>query len=1032
MTGSRSDDDDAGEAPDDDDDAGEAPGDDDVDGVGEDDAGEAPDDDDLDRLLAAVAASPPIHAAGDEDLLVGRSLGRFVITARLGKGGMGVVYRARDPELRRDVAIKVLPAEASRDPERRMRFLREARAAAGLSHPSIAAIHDVGFDEREQLAFIAMEVIEGQELRRRLGTPLSVGEVEHIALQVARGLARAHAAGVVHRDLKPENIMITRDGDAKILDFGLAKNLDPAQKDGKSTVDGAVMGTPGYMAPEQVKAQAVDARADVFAFGVVLYEMLAGRAPFGGSTPFAAALAVTVETPPPLERPDAAALVALVARCLEKDPAGRPRDGRALVEALGHPTVSGPHSRAMSVASTTPLHTVATPQALQALPATAAAAPRPRRRSRVVAAAVVALAVAAVGGAAVALRPVSSEARLRGLIADPNAKIACTPLTVSGDIHARELGLSVAGRLCANLKFWGGHHFDGPAAMLGLPVQGSASFPEDPFFTEEGQQALAKAATRYSAVIGGAVDVDKNGMLVTLRVDVAGADPIVIDGVRAERFDMHQMATLRALLQRVESRPQPFADDARQLLGFNDADELFDCFSIIERLPTDPAGSCAAFERYPRFAGIFSAACGHPERNDDGVPLWPASLPADAAAMPPEVRAYWRVQWQPLSVEQAREVATVLGAARKQHTGLAGLEYTTCEAKAHIAAGDNERARTVLDVAVALQPDNDEVSTLRYPLEADQEKALRAATAWGPHSVLWAMRAYWTHDPQKALPMQELAYFESARDPQSIIPLARMMLASQLPERARSLASFHLERNRGDDARAAELLLGAHEWGTGRPGAAHTRFHRAAVSADTLDQLTLAATARAGMLEELLSIPPTVADEVVERYLLATPPRVDGLATATAVLDLFAYARPDLSRRALPVVVDLLKAGRLYRGDLDTDLDLRGYQLFLAGDARGAAELWRRDAGVWGRYQNAVIFESAGALDLAEVRYRAFVTHDPRGMATMQAVKLARLLMKRGDVDEARTLAAGFVNAWEHTDVPMPLVAEMQALLKAP
>jgi serine/threonine protein kinase len=159
-------------------------------------------DDDEGRLETVDAVAVP--SAVCTDRLVGRGLGRFIITARLGKGGMGVVYRARDPELRRDVAIKVLPAEASSDPERRARFLREARAAASLTHASIAAIYDVGFDEREQRAFIAMELVDGEELRHRLkAVRLPLVEVERIALQVARGLARAHSAAVVHRDLKP-------------------------------------------------------------------------------------------------------------------------------------------------------------------------------------------------------------------------------------------------------------------------------------------------------------------------------------------------------------------------------------------------------------------------------------------------------------------------------------------------------------------------------------------------------------------------------------------------------------------------------------------------------------------------------------------------------------------------------------------------------------------------------------------------------------------------------------------------------------
>lgn len=313
-------------------------------------------------LLAQVAATPAVHVAGDRDLLIGRRLGRFIVTTRLGRGGMGVVYRARDPELRRDVAIKVLAPDAARDPDRRQRFLREARAAAALSHPTIATLYDVGTDDGD-LAYFAMELIDGVELRARLRAgPLPAAEVERIAVQVARGLARAHAQSIVHRDLKPENIMITRDGDVKILDFGLAKNLNPAERDGASTANGVVQGTPGYMAPEQVRAERADARADVFAFGVIVFEMLTGKAPFTGPTPMATALSVTVDPVPPVHRTDAPLLVGLVGRCLEKDRERRPKDGAALVDALsaGPVTSTAPASTApasTSSSSTAPAST---------------------------------------------------------------------------------------------------------------------------------------------------------------------------------------------------------------------------------------------------------------------------------------------------------------------------------------------------------------------------------------------------------------------------------------------------------------------------------------------------------------------------------------------------------------------------------------------------------------------------------------------------------------------------------------------------
>jgi hypothetical protein len=203
------------------------------------------------------------------------------------------------------------------------------------------------------------------------------------------------------------------------------------------------------------------------------------------------------------------------------------------------------------------------------------------------------------------------------------------------------------------------------------------------------------------------------------------------------------------------------------------------------------------------------------------------------------------------------------------------------------------------------------------------------------------------------------------------------------------------------------------------------------VSATRLDPFAYYAGAWAMMLDELLSAPPTVAGEVIERYVLATPPQVDPTVHANTVAEFVALAQPAVSRRAMPVTVELVARGALNR-NVDTDLTIKGFQLYLDGNARAAAELWGRDAGVWGNSFNATIFEAAGADDLAETRYRAFINHGPRGAMSIQAVKLARLLMKRGDVEEARTLAAGFIAGYQQTDVPMPLVAEMKALLKAP
>jgi eukaryotic-like serine/threonine-protein kinase len=294
-------------------------------------------------------------------LPAGHRLGVYEIQSLLGAGGMGEVYRARDGRLHRDVAIKVLPASFAADSERMARFEQEARAAAALNHPNIVAVHDFG--EHEGAPFLVTELLEGMSLRDTLRDgALPPRKAIDYGVQIAQGLAAAHEKGIVHRDLKPDNLFITSDGRLKILDFGLAKltqsespagNMTvvpttPAFTNVPNTVAGVVLGTMGYMSPEQVRGVAADHRTDIFALGVVLYEMLAGRRAFGGDTAVDVMSAILKEDPP--ELPVAArgippALARVVARCLEKNPAARFQSARDLafaLEALSAHTASAP------------------------------------------------------------------------------------------------------------------------------------------------------------------------------------------------------------------------------------------------------------------------------------------------------------------------------------------------------------------------------------------------------------------------------------------------------------------------------------------------------------------------------------------------------------------------------------------------------------------------------------------------------------------------------------------------------------------
>ena len=297
-------------------------------------------------------------------LAAGKRLGPYEIVASLGAGGMGEVYRARDPRLGREVAIKVLPASFSADPDRLRRFEQEARAAGMLNHPNITAVYDIGMNESDGAPYVVQELLEGETLRSRLAEgPLAARKAIDYALQIAYGLAAAHEKRIVHRDLKPENLFVTKDGRVKILDFGLAK-LTHAQEGSAATSErsldatgreqaaagqhpkarvnltalstvvgspnltepGVVLGTLGYMSPEQVRGKPADHRGDIFSFGAILYEMLSGQRAFHGDSVADTMSAILMKEPPDLSvtnRDIPAGLERIVRHCLEKNPAER-------------------------------------------------------------------------------------------------------------------------------------------------------------------------------------------------------------------------------------------------------------------------------------------------------------------------------------------------------------------------------------------------------------------------------------------------------------------------------------------------------------------------------------------------------------------------------------------------------------------------------------------------------------------------------------------------------------------------------------
>ena len=265
--------------------------------------------------------------------MIGRTLSHYRILRQLGTGGMGEVYEAEDTKLGRKVALKVLPAKTARDPQRRERFEREAKAVAALNHPNIVTIYSV--EEADGVNFITMELVEGQTLRQVLprgGLPL--GKLLELSIPLAEAVAAAHQQGITHRDLKPENVLVNRDGKVKVLDFGLAKVSEVfGEAGGRSrlptralTEEGRIVGTVAYMSPEQAEGKPVDPHSDVFTLGIILYEMSTGERPFKGDTAVSVLSSILKDNPPPVTQIDTTLprdMARIVNRCLMKEPTRR-------------------------------------------------------------------------------------------------------------------------------------------------------------------------------------------------------------------------------------------------------------------------------------------------------------------------------------------------------------------------------------------------------------------------------------------------------------------------------------------------------------------------------------------------------------------------------------------------------------------------------------------------------------------------------------------------------------------------------------
>lgn len=996
---------------------------------------------------------PPAETAvtldASHDPMLGRRLSSFLIEAKLGQGGMGLVYRALDERLHRAVALKVLPEDYASDPDRKRRFLREARAAAAVTHPNVATIYEVG--EVEGRLFIAMEFVDGGTLRDRLtGGPQAVGTVLRIGIAAAQGLARAHAAGLVHRDLKPENIGLTLEGQVKLLDFGLAKRLPldsgtPAPNFAglpDTTVDGAIQGTPGYMAPEQSMGRPVDARTDVYALGVVLYEIATGRRPFGGRSTMEVLVAALRDTPP---EPSAlgvvlpAALEALIMRCLARDPDARYPDGAALFTALE--AMNGPAAETRPVRLDSHASGFGATVPVTATEPTSApvSAPPPARRRLAVGLAGAAVGIFGMVGMWFVLErppgaPAHSERVTTGLGAAD--VLSCPQFAVEGlEGPSGWLGAAGAHVACRLATPWLGGETQRTrlaAELLGLPREPSSDFPDDPYVAPDARRRAIDAAKREGGRwLDGVVRVLPDGFTVRLVVrdpgetahgESAGRGPTLHDAVIAamDRLsaDGHlpRAAALTPAVEEWGLARTPAALDALVRLTLASAAE-----SGLE--PSCAAARALQGELTRQGSAALRAACDEAEVGPRT--RWTETAASGRAA---DLR----------SAEAASIPPDAPSAARAMKAAL--------EARAHLDAGDNDRARQAARRACLDDPRNPEVWELNALASLGrngQDVAALAYQGWMPEVVhAWTMGG-WSSSPgvstaaltERRLRSQRRSFLLAPRGRLNTISLITTLIDAGRREEVRTLAARLSGLSGQEDlAEGALALVDAAE---ARVGAAYARLRGLLLAApDVGDSVGLSSLILYPALELAIALGrgPELADELIRRFVLAEPVRVSTWAATgpRATAHLCLVGSPGGRGACLARLRALTESGH-FRG-----LYWPGAETLLAG-----AEHWDRGAvaaavDAWRPYLATtdtapiltLLLDDAGETELATRLDRVSLSR--AGMSIHGLVvhtREARRAHARGDLDTARRHATVVVEAFELADVPVPAVAQMRAIL---
>jgi hypothetical protein len=974
---------------------------------------------------------------------------RYVLERELGAGGMGVVYCARDERLDRQVAVKLLPAPAVGDEQARKRLMREARAAAGLEHPGIVHVYDVG-ETGDGGAFLVMELVKGRTLRAHLEQrSLGLGKRLRALVEVGRALAFAHERGFVHRDVKPDNVMIRDDGRAALLDFGLVKasTVGGVAEAATVTAKGTFVGTPAYMSPEQARGESVDARTDQFALAVAVFESMADRVPWTGRLPIEILSEILQKTPIRLRelRPELPqGLDDAVARALSRSPDGRFATTAAFCDAVeglvgaveaadvAHaPTVSGAiPARAASVSG-----------------GVAAQVTDTSRRTRWLRAGVLAVAASALLATAMtlAVRSVIKPAS-RTESAPPLARagtlLACPPFSAHAYDFAQSdwLGATAAHLACERAAVV----LDDPARTLvpaelaGFPGTPGEGFPDAPYDAPDLRARAAAAASRADAWLDGSIDRRPDGFAVSLALRPRGGGPAaqsegagstVLEAVRSAMAPLLQSGALPAAKDSSWRAAWMEGTSAAGALALHDL-HVAVLVENREAIARECEATRSRTDIGEPLLAFATALCA--DRLGEPLPRRPSAL-ADTPGRLATIASIQRLY--PARTEAERASLLELSARLKselerERSPRARALLASVAAEIHYALGDTEESKRLALVSVQETPRLVDVRgtpwhRLGFTTKDSRVTVLASYVAWLPwepfaHSNLGRVAggATFKEGAHRAAALAGAGYW--------VVNYGGVLVQTGDLVTASALAAVAQSPSLSEQVMRAEGQLRASF------DAAVSSLARIPASRAT----TLEASKLAGDATELAAIlerPALHVEDYFARFLAPDPPPFsNGVVPFFAALSTCVQAPRPTGPRCVARIAELFRGGYFGAAYLGAAEAVAGAERYVIGDLAGAARAWRpilTRSSLTGdllRAPMATAFDRAGESELAE-RVDASALQES-SLPSLALERGALRAARRGDCETAQRLAARLVAAWDVADEKPPAVERMKRL----